>query len=207
MRKVIYLAIAALLCSSCFQITLNGGKHVIRGKGPVITKSFDFKDFDAICVKGIADIQFTQADTWEVTLKTQENIFEHLDYKVEDGVLFIQEKDRLRINVKVYDLTIQAPDLKRIEVNGVGDFDIPKGLHTDGNLEIEINGVGDFDCNDLVCNDLDVQINGVGDACVSGKAETASLKVFGVGDIDARGLIVAGNVNTRKSGVGAIRLP
>ena len=207
MKKFICLAFAVLLCVSCFQINLNGGKHVIKGKGPVITKSFDFKDFDAIRVRGIADIQFTQADTWEVTLKTQENIFEHLDYKVEDGVLLIQEKDRLRFKVKVYDLTIQAPDLKRIEVNGVGDFDIPKGLHTDGNLAIEVNGVGDFDCHDLVCNDLDVRINGVGDVCVSGKAETASLEVSGVGDIDARGLVVAGNVNTRKSGVGAIRLP
>lgn len=228
MRKFICLAIAALLCSSCIQVNMNKvkGKNILRGEGAVITQTFDFKDFDAICVYGGADIEFTQSDTWEVSLKTQENIFDHLDYKVEDGVLMIQAEHFHTIIAKAYDLTIRAPELRRIEVNGAGDVNVPAGIHSEGDIEIEVNGAGDLDFTGIVCRDLKIEANGagdidatgldvqalkieisgIGDVCVAGKAETATFDVAGIGDIDARGLTVAGEVNRNSAGIARIRV-
>lgn len=203
MKKIIYLAVTALLCVSCFQVNpvFKGDKqtHAVKGEGAVITKSFDFKDFDAICINGNADITFTQSDNWEVTLRTRENILDYLDYKVEDGVLLIQTKKHRTIRAEHYDLNIQAPNLRRIEVNGAGDFELADGLHTEGDLEIEVNGAGDIECKDITCNKLSVEINGLGDVYVSGKAEDACFDVSGAGDIDASDLTVTGEVHRQST--------
>ncbi len=206
MKKIIYLAFTALLCVSCFQVNpvFKGDKHanvVVKDESAAITKSFDFKDFDAICINGYADITFTQSDNWEVTLRTRESVLDHLDYKVEDGVLFIQTKKHrtIRVGKVEYDLTIQAPNLRRIEMNGAGDFELPAGLHTEGDLEIEVNGAGDIECKDITCNKLSVEINGLGDVYVSGKAEEAIFDVSGAGDIDASDLTVTGEVHRQST--------
>ena len=102
MKKFILIAAASLLCASCIQINSNfkGGKNAVKGEGPVITKDYDFRDFDALCVNGNADVVFIQDENWKVTLTTQENIPEYLDYKVENGILLIQAKNRRTIRAE-----------------------------------------------------------------------------------------------------------
>ena len=228
MKNVLYMAATMLLCSSCFYVNTNwnGGKNAVKGEGPTVTKSFELKDFDAICVNGNADVTFTQAEGWEVTVRTQENVFDELDYKVEGGVLMIQAKDHRTIRAEVYEVTVKAPDMKSIVVNGAGDIDIPAGLRTEGNLKIEVNGAGDLSFKGIVCKDLDIQangasdidavdidvktlkviINGAGDVDVSGKTGDATLEVNGAGDIDASGLKINGEVKKRTSGLAKINL-
>ena len=228
MNRILYIAATALLCASCFQVNTNykGGKNAFKGEGPVVTKSFDIKDFDAICINGNADVVFTQTDAWEVTVRTQENVIDELDYKVEDGVLMIQAKDHRTIRAEVYDVTVKAPDMTSIVVNGAGDIKIPAGLRTAGTLKVEVNGAGDLDFTGIVCQDLKieangasdidahgidvktvkVQINGAGDVELSGKTVDATLEVNGAGDIDARELTVSGEAKQHKSGVASIKL-
>ena len=100
MKKILYMAATVLLCSSCFHVNSNykgsffGGKDAIKGEGPVISKSFDLKDFDRIVINGQADAVFTQSDTYEVTLRAQENVFDYVDYRVEGTTLILELKDK-----------------------------------------------------------------------------------------------------------------
>ena len=229
MRKILYIAATALLCASCFHVNVNykGGKNAIKGEGPVVSKSFDdLRGFDAIEINGHADIDFTQSDAFEVTVRTQENILDWLDYKVEGNTLVIQAKDKRDIRAEKYDLTIQAPVLKKVVVNGASDFNV-KSLGIDGDFDVEVNGAGDLDFNRITCRSLTievngaadlnltsvdvrdaltVEVNGAGDVNVTGKAQTASFEVNGAGDIDATGLKVAGEVKQRKAGIASIRI-
>lgn len=228
MKNYIILAATALLCVSCFSVNTNfkGGKNTVKGEGPVITKTLDFKDFDAIEVNGSADIVFTQADTWEVTVRTQENIFDVLDFKVNAGTLVLEAKDRQNIRAEEYEVTIKAPQLKEIEMNGAGDINIPGGLRSEGDFQVEINGAGDVEMTRIVCKELKitangtcdvdahgidvesvkVQINGAGDVELSGKAGSADLEVNGAGDINATGLQVAGEVKRHAAGIAKIKI-
>ena len=228
MKNYIIIAAASLLCVSCFSVNTNykGGKDAVKGEGPVITKSYDFKDFDRIQVNGNADITFTQADAWEVTLRTQENVIDELDYKVEGGALVIEAKDRRTIRAEVYELTIKAPALKAVEMNGAGDINILDGLRMDSDVKVEINGAGDIDMRRLVCkglkisangacdvdaSDIDVEsvkveINGAGDVRLTGKAGSADLEVNGAGDINATNLAVAGEVKKHAAGLAKIKI-
>ena len=231
MKQILSLAAAALLCASCFHVNSNfkgtvGGKDAIKGEGPVVSKTFeDLKDFDAIQIIGQADVTFTQSPAYEVTLHTQENILDYVDYHVEGTTLVIQLKDRRTARAEKYDLVIQAPDLRKIEVNGAADLKMPAGLRTEGDLAVEVNGAGDLDfagirCNslkmtangaaDITASALDVQslkveVNGAGDVNLDGQAGDASLSVNGAGDIDIRNLKVAGKVSKHASGLAKIR--
>lgn len=229
MKSILYMAATALICTSCFHVNTNwtGGKNAVKGEGPVISKTFeDLKDFDEILINGHADISFTQSSTYEVTLRTQENILAYVDYYVDGTTLVLKTKDNRNIRAEKYDLVIQAPALKRIEVNGAADFDIQHGLVSDDDLRIQVNGAGDLTFNSVRCKDLSIQVNGAadvdltgievgnlkvevngaGDASIGGRAAKADFSVNGAGGIDARNLQVAGEVAKRTSGIAKIQL-
>lgn len=248
MKKILIAAAAVLLCTSCFHVNKNykqgdakdfvegfqegfqegrkASRKPIKGEGAVVSKSFDLKDFDRIVINGHADVSFTQSDAYEVTVRTQENILEWLDYKVDGTTLVIEAKDKREIRAEKYDLVIQAPALKKLVVNGASDFNVGS-LRSEDDLDIEINGAGDLDFDRIQCNsltlevngaadanltsisvlkDLKVEVNGAGDVKVTGNAQSASFSVNGAGDIDATGLKVAGEVSKHTSGLASIKL-
>ena len=228
MKKIMIAAAAVLLCTSCFHVNTNwtGGKNAIKGEGAVVSKSFDLRDFDRIVINGQADATFTQSDTYEVTLRAQENVFDYVDYRVEGTTLILELKDKRTVRSTDFDVTLKAPALKGIEINGAADFDIPSGLKSDDDLKIEVNGAGDLTFNAVRCNNLTIQangaadvdltdinvqklkvdVNGAGDVIVEGEAADADLSVNGAGDIDASGLKVAGKVSKHAAGLAKIKL-
>ena len=226
--KALYIAAMALICSSCFHVNSNytGGKNAIKATGPVISKSFDFKDFDTIEINGGADVTFTQASDYDVTVRAQESVFDWLDYKVEGTKLILQIKDKKNIRSEVFEIAIQAPELNSVMVNGASDFNITS-LQIDGDLKVQVNGAGDLDFNQIACDDfslqvngaadakltsvdirktLKVEVNGAGDVNITGNAQDVSFGVNGAGDIDATGLKVAGEVKQHKAGIASIRI-
>ena len=228
MSKILYIAATALLCASCFHVNTNykGGKNAVKGEGAVVTKSFDLKDFDQIVINGHADVDFTQSSGYEVTVRTQENVLEWLDYKVEGNTLIIETKDHRDIRATDYNLVIQAPELKKLTVNGASDFNVD-ALRMDGDLYVEVNGAGDLDFNRITCNSfslevngaadanltaidilkkLKVEVNGAGDVNITGNAMDVALEVHGAGDIDATGLKVSGEVKKQAAGIAKIKI-
>ena len=230
MKSFIYMAATVLLCTSCFHVNTNwngGLKNAIKGEGPVITKTFeDLKGFDKIVINGHSDVVFTQSPTFEVTLNTQENILDYIDFHVDGTTLVLETKNHRNVRAERYDLTIQAPVLKSLEVSGAADFEIPHGMVSEDDFKIQVNGAGDLAFTGLRCNDVSIQVNGAGDveltdinvrnlkvevngagdANISGNAAGASFSVNGAGGIDARDLKVAGVVSKHTSGLAKIQL-
>ena len=226
MKQFLCLTLTAALLSSCFSVNTNykSGKNSVKGEGPVITKSLDLNGFNSIVINGQADVTFTQADTFDVTLTTQENIFDYIDYHVEGDVLLLETKDKAGVRAERYDVTVTAPSLVSLTVNGASDFDIKK-LRMEEDLKVEVNGAGDLSFDDLACRDLSIVtngasdirasvevqsvkivVNGAGDVKIGGMAKDASFEVNGAGDVDARNLSVAGEVNRKTSGLAKIKL-
>ena len=194
-------------------------------KGPVVTKTLDFSDFEAITINGGADIEIIQGDEFKVSVKANEEVFDHLDYEVSGHTLLIKTKDNVGIRAEEYDITVTLPLLTDITVNGAGDVDLKNGYISDKDLEIEINGAGDIEvtgiqvpslsiglngagdieANDLNVGKLSVSISGAGDVDLSGTAGSAKFSVSGAGDIDAVNLD-CDDVQTHKSGIASIRL-
>lgn len=223
MKKVlIALCTLAITCSCTFSFNgLGNGKKVVC-KGPETSKSFDLSGFSGITISGSSDITITQGESYSVSVKANEEVFEYLDYEVTDGTLLLKSKDNVQIVAKTYRVYVTLPCLENllvigaadaeiynyrsdkdmdVMVNGAGDFEV-KSIKVPS-LTFTVNGAGDIDASDLDVETLNVSVNGAGDVDLSGKAHTANLSVSGAGDIDASDLDVE-HTNIRKSGFASI---
>ena len=224
MKKVLVALCTLVLATGCFNIHINGTKS-ISCKGPVVEKDMELSDFTAIVLNGSSDLTFSQADAFSVVVTANEEVFDHIDYKVENGVLVIGTKDGVNIRAERYDVAVTLPYLESITLNGAADINQKGPYVSDKDLKVQVNGAGDLNflsiqvpsllfgangASDINASGLDVQnltvsVNGAGDAVLSGKAASAVFSVNGAGDIDAREL-ECGTVSTHKAGVASIRL-
>lgn len=230
MKKALFTlcALAALSLGpvSCLNIHISGlGKNSIRCKGPVVEKSMDFSNFSGIVVNGSSDLFLSQGDTYSVLVKANEEVFDYLDYRVEEGVLLLETKDKVNLRAETFDVFITLPCLESLNVNGAADVNMETSYAAEKDLIITVNGAGDFSfkgvsvptlkigingAGDIKVADMDVMtlslsINGAGDAVLSGKADSANFSVSGAGDIDASELECE-KINTHKAGIASIRL-
>lgn len=226
MKKLFVILAAMALLSSCMNIRIGNGK-VVNCNGPVVEKEMEgFTDFTGVTMNGAIDLYFSQSNTYSVTVKANEEVYEYLDYKVEDGVLILGTKDNVNVRAKEYKVTLTLPALSKIHVNGAADVyqegaycsTEPINIHVNGagdlnlkeklqvpSVTIRVNGAGDIRITDMDVNELSINVNGAGDAVLGGKAASAHFNVNGAGDIDARNL-ECGEVSTHKSGLASIRI-
>lgn len=226
MKKFLSALCAIALISCTCNVHLGNGKNgkTVTCKGPVITKTFDLADFNAIEINGQADLEFTQTTgSYGVSVEANEEVFQHLNYRVVNGTLILETINKVNIRADKYEIYVSAPMLSGIEVNGAIDGKIfslnqPEKFELEVNgaadlelnnvtvpeFKIEINGAGDLDCKDLNVGALNIEVNGAGDVKLAGKAESCKLDVSGAGDIDARQLD-CGQYETHKAGLASIK--
>lgn len=224
--SLVILAIVGLFSSCVFRVnnSFTNGKNV-RCKGEVVTTDMQLSGFDAIRIDGKGDIEFVQAEETSVAVTANSEVFDHLDFVVEDSVLVIRTINNVNIVAEEFDIRVSAPVLKDISVNGASDFDIPLSYISEEPLSINVNGAGDFevknvqvpafsvsvngagdlDAENLNVGSLSVTVNGAADVELSGTAASASFSISGAGDIDARNLSCE-DVTTTKNGIGKIKL-
>lgn len=226
MKKVVSALCALALISCTWNVNLGNGKNgkSVTCKGPVVTKSFDLTNFNAIVINGHADLEFAQTNgTFGVSVKANEEVFQHLDYHVENGTLYLDAVNKVNIRADEFDVYINAPTLTSlvvngaadakilslnqtekldVEVNGAGDFELK--YVTVPELCVEINGAGDLECEGLNVGKLSIDVNGAGDVELAGKAENCQLHVSGAGAIDARRLECS-DIQTSKAGLASIK--
>ena len=212
------------MLSSCLNIHIRTNGKAIRCKGPVVEQSFDLKDFSAITVNGSADIKIAQGDSFSVLVTANEEVYQYLDYRVEEGVLILETKDNVQLKAETHHLAVTLPCLETLKINGAADADIENGYVSGKPMVIEVNGAGDFDfesiavpsisftlngAGDIDAKGLDVEkvsviVNGAGDITLAGRATEAVISVHGAGDVDARGL-VCDQWETHRAGLATIK--
>ncbi len=229
MKKIFTLIFIAGILSACnFSVnnTKVGIRKTVKCKGEVTTLQIDgLTGFDAIVVNGAADIKFIQDDAQSVSVKANSEVFEYLDYSVsETGELLIETKDNVNIKADTYKISISAPLLKSVEINGAAEWKQKEyiagtGLNFTVNgaadleiknisvptLKMEVNGAADLEIEGVNTGSLSLTVNGAGSAELSGRADYAFFEVNGAGSIDARELVTE-KVEKVKSGVASIRL-
>lgn len=216
-----------VMLSGCvFPVRIGNDKH-ITCRGDVELRNLgqeqNLTGFTSIVINGSADLKYTQDDAFSVKVEANNEVFDHLNFRVEEGVLILETKEKVQIRAEKYDIYVSAPLLNSFVANGSTDAEI-SSIRQAEDLTITVNGAGDceldniklpcltFNVNgaaDVEIAGLDVEkfymlISGAGDAKISGKADYASFTVSGAADIDARDLN-CDNIEKHKSGVANIR--
>ncbi len=165
------------------------------------TRNFEVETFDAIDLRGAAEVEITLGGAPSVQITGSERAFRSLNVKVTGHTLDIDsakgrswfgDTGRLKI-------VVTAPTLTKLESNGAGEIRIDgltggegdfefAGAHevtatgTLDKLKIELSGAGSADFRKVISREADVTVNGAGNIEVH-VAEDLRAEVNGVGAI------------------------
>ncbi|MBP1639513.1 MAG: hypothetical protein H6Q17_1096 [Bacteroidetes bacterium] len=170
----------------------------------LVSKDFPVRSFNAIELKGVGNIFFTQGDTESVRIETDTTTFSQVELENEGDKLTItsmvdfSRRDRSEMNIY-----ITVNHLKSIRFNDVGAVTCTNELKTD-TLDFSMESVGRASIA-LQCKLLNVHFAGVGLFEAKGKASKLMLDAKGVGRVQLTNLL-ASEADVRFSGVGNVEV-
>lgn len=166
-----------------------------------VSKDCNVKGFTSITLQSVGDIIFTQSADYSCRMEGPAEYVEKTQVNVENGTLMISYKDKKSNKTKNLKLYISAPDLRNVQIDGVGNFTANEILKLK-DITFQLNGVGNCDVKNLRCNNVTAQLNGVGNLKLNVDCGSVSANVNGVGNITLSGK--AETANLRRDGVGSI---
>lgn len=173
-KYTLYLAVF-ILSSALFPTDLDAqswrGKKTLNGEGPLVKKTLNVDDFDAIGLGLRATVYLTQGNEYKVEIEAQQNIIDELNTEVERDSWNIGFDNHIRPkNYKEATIWITMPTLTSVSIGGSGDI------------------IGETPFNNL--GDLSISIGGSGNISLAGDAEDLKMSIAGSGKIKAEDLKV-----------------
>lgn len=143
--------------------------QTIKGDGNIVTQSIDITDYDNLSVEGgTIAVDYTQTDTpSSLQIKTDQNIFEKYEFKMEENVLKIRPKKEFRyrtnFNPTEFVVTTNSRTLKKFSGAGNVTFNANSPMQGE-KFEAEMAGSGAIQLNDsAIFTKLKVEIAGSGE--------------------------------------------
>lgn len=163
--KSIFLSLSCslLVLSGCIQT------RTIQGDGNVVTQTIDISDYDVLEIEGATIVtNYTQTDTSSaLEIKTDQNIFEKYEFKMDENKLKIRPKKEFRNHTNFqpteFVVTTHSRALKKFAGAGNITFNANSPLQAN-ELEVDMAGSGTIQINDTATfTKLKVEIAGSGE--------------------------------------------
>ena len=194
-----------------------------RGNGNITTQERTIEEFSKLKVGGSFKVLLTSERTNELSIKTDENLLEHIITEVKEGALIVKMKKNYYLKPSNYkSITVEIPlkTMQMIALAGSGSIRSTEAMKTD-DLKIKMAGSGKINIL-LEANKINATLAGSGrielhgnssyfEAKLSGsgsikgrdlKSENGDLAISGSGRIEAN---VSEKLNAKVSGSGSIR--
>lgn len=196
-HSLIFLISSMMLFSNATSQTL----FPVKGTGSSIEKNLNVSDFKGIDVSGGIDVILIQGSSESLILTAQENLFEYITARVDNGMLKIYTRNNLR-PTKPIKARITFKEIISLKVSGGGDTYGETPVNAEA-LDVNISGGGDF--NSVINSEvLKCSISGGGDTKIGGKIKDYNVSVSGGGDLESK--VSAGSISFRINGGGDLFL-
>lgn len=170
----------------------------MAGNDKKMTEERRAENYSAIEMDGVAQVYFTQADTFSLRITGSERLVKATRTEVRNHTLCI-DQEHIKSNKGKISIFISAPQLNKVAFDGVGAFHCDERLTAD-DICFEIDGVGAVTVADLQCRSLHVSMDGVGKTDMHVDCQDLKADLDGVGKMTLSGK--AGRADIRKDGVG-----
>jgi len=172
----------------------------IRGSGTVISEARQVQDFTGIQLMGSGKVVIEQSDKESLSVRTDDNLLEHIVTVVEDGTLKLYTKNYVSLNPTAgVTYTLLVKKLNNIGVSGGAEIEA-NGIHTDS-LIVAVSGAGDIKISGET-DDVKIAISGAGKLAADGfKSKDAAISISGAGHAV---LAVANHLDVEVSGAGDV---
>jgi hypothetical protein len=154
----------------------------IRGKGDVVTETFQMSAFSAVVNAIEADVYITNAPLQSVEIEAQQNIIDNIILEVTDGQLKIDEKKHLGKHEPIR-INISVPELSSINLTGSGNMFTTNTFDSQGNISAVIIGSGNIDAKFNTQSKITTDIIGSGDIMLMGVAPQHEISISGSGNV------------------------
>jgi len=173
----------------------------VRGHGISIDRNFEVSDFHGIDVSGGFDVTLVQGNSESLILTAQENLFDHITVKVDNGTLKIYTRNNI-MSTQPMKALITFKSIDNLNVSGGGDVTGKTPINVE-ELSAYISGGGDF--FSIVNSDkMDYNISGGGDAEIKGDIKNYRVNISGGGDLTSK--VNATVIDCRITGGGDLSL-
>jgi hypothetical protein len=152
----------------------------------------------------VGNVYFTQNSQQNIRVEGTSEYVKGMTFEVKNDELCISSsQNHHSYNKCKVDIYITAPDMKSINISGVGKFDAKYLAVKD--LNLTISGVGNVSVDQLKCNNLTIDLGGVGNVSATVNcAQTLKADVNGVGNLTLIGY--AAKADITKSGIGKLNV-
>ncbi len=183
--KMIQIA-AVIGILALFAVSCKWTIGLVRGSGDIETEERNVSGFSEIEFTGMGNLIITQGEEESLLVEADDNILPLIETDVSGNELTIRfRRGYSFVPVKNINFYLCVVDLNKISMSGAGRVDC-EGLDTD-RFEFDISGVGDIDFN-INANEISTKSTGAGDLTLSGKVDSQSVNISGVGKYNAKEL-------------------
>jgi hypothetical protein len=173
----------------------------VRGSGTPVDRNFNVSDFHGIEVSGGFDVILAQGNSESLTLTAQENLFDYITVKVDNGVLKIYTRNNIMATQQLK-ARITFISISDLIVSGGGDVSGETPVNVE-ELNVNITGGGDFS-SIINSGKVKCHITGGGDADIKGDIKDYYFDITGGGDLKSE--VNAGIIFCRITGGGDLFL-
>jgi hypothetical protein len=158
----------------------------IHGSGTIVSQSIDIQELNGIDLLGSFNVILKQGPVQKINAVGQQNIVDHLSYRIENGVWKIALQEGCYND---YQLTIEleVPSINELSVSGSGNIQIVDEFDSLENLNLFINSSGEIFANDslYIASNLIIDISGSGSVTMIGSASDQTINISGSGNYNA----------------------
>jgi hypothetical protein len=192
------LVLGALVFSGC-----TPPFTAIRASGNIVTREEDISGFDRVDASHAFKVEITQADTFSVVLRIDENVLDYLEVAKRGNTLRIGlEPGRGYTTGKVtMEATVTMPELTGLELSGACKGTIT-GFKSAKSLTVDVSGASHVR-GDIESGDASIDASGASEVVLSGSAGDLTADASGASGIDLADFPV-GDANVGASGASRV---
>lgn len=194
--KALIPLLATILIIGCAQVR-------ITGSGNLVTQEEAVTGFDEVDVSQSFNVDITQGDTFQVVIRVDDNLVEHLNITKQGSTLRINLKPSRNyiLNNATLEAEVTMPELVGVDASGSSDVNI-SGFDSTKSLVVDLSGASTLS-GDIQAGDASFDISGSSEVRLTGSAEDIEVGASGSSEADLSDF-QASNANVDASGASEV---
>jgi hypothetical protein len=160
----------------------------LRGSGNIVTEEMDFADFTAVEAANAFVVDITRSDSFNVTLRVDDNILDLLDVSKAGDTLRIRLKPRASLTNATLEASVTMPELDSLKLSGASKVRLSGFVSTD-RIDVEASGASTLD-GDLEAGSVDLEVSGASRVALEGSAGELSISGSGASTLDLGDFVI-----------------
>jgi len=176
---------------------------VVRGSGNLETRQMEFTDFTRLEVSHAFRVDVDRADTYQVTLIVDDNLWDYLDVHQTGQTLYIGIKGVYVFTNAHLEAQVAMPQLSSLTLSGASRGDV-SGFSSTDPLDVNVSGASTLHIDGLLAGDAVFHVSGASSASGSIEIADGDFAVSGASRVELEGS--ANNLSVEASGASHIKL-